>query len=135
LVHKDIVYNGSGKDSIRPSISEDQKKFLKLQKKKISCSHKGCLNFFKTNKLKILHHNSNDPECSDEKYDILELIKKFRDYLCNFCQSNKIGFNIFGDWEEYKALKNNLQEFKSTYGDKEKLISLFSDSMNEFGDI
>jgi hypothetical protein len=129
------MYNQDGKNNVWSVISDDHKKILKLQKKKISCPHKGCVSLFKTNKLKILHHNSNDPECSDEKFEILEMIKNLREYLSDFCFTNKIESNVFGEWEEYKTLKNNLLEFKTIYADKEKLISLFSESLAELGQI
>ncbi len=106
---------------------------FKKAKNKIpsSCDHSACGLDFKTQKLKIIHHNTNDPECQDEKLQIVKFIKKFKEFFRNFFHTYEVKNQQYEDWDEYKKLKEQFQKFNSAFIDREKLIGLFGDAKDD----
>lgn len=93
---------------------------------------------FKTKKQKLMHHNNMEPECKNERCNLVRLIGYFKKCLFNLYTEHNLTENDLLNDKDYVTLKEKYMEtelklldtdfFYYTLGEK------FSDMPNNLGD-
>lgn len=90
----------------------------------IKCSHPNCNLVFKTEKLKILHHDNLNEECFDESNDLLKTLLKFVKFLKLQTYFRK--YKLKED-EGFRTLWKSYEEFHKNYKNRELILSVIGD--------
>lgn len=90
----------------------------------IKCPHPNCNLVFKTEKLKILHHDNLNEECFDESNDLLKTLLKFVKFLKLQTYFRK--YKLKED-EGFRSLWRSYEEFHKNYKNRELILSVIGD--------
>lgn len=90
----------------------------------IKCSHPNCNLVFKTEKLKVLHHDNLNEECFDESNDLLKTLLKFVKFLRLQTYFRK--YKLKED-EGFRTLWKSYEEFHKNYKNRELILSVIGD--------
>jgi len=97
-----------------------------------SCEHVGCNMKFKTKKQKLIHHQSTEPECKNEKHNMIKLMKDFKVALFNMIKDYKIEQDELNKNEEFMNLKSNYEEIEKKLLDPDFFFLTMGNSFDDF---
>ena len=89
-----------------------------------SCEHVGCNLKFLNKKKKLAHHNEEEPECMEEKLNLIDLISCFKGVINQVIIDNNIDKNEISEIEEVISLKNTFEDTVKNLLDSEKFVSV-----------
>ena len=92
-----------------------------------SCEHMGCNIKFKSKKLKLIHHNKMEPDCSREKVSLIKLVKKFKEFL-HYLNKDK---NIEFESELYNSLKKAYQDAQDKLLENDFFLCVLGENFND----
>jgi len=93
-----------------------------------SCEHIGCNIKFKTKRQKLLHHNSVEKECKDEKDSLVDFILKFKGGLSHLVTTFDLDQKKVEKLDDYKKAVGEFEETAKKLYDSDYFVKTLGES-------